>query len=60
VPKQGVLGEIVMPGRDRRSISVLLAGLLLCVGSVPVLAADPDIDQLLKSPVGKATDAQKR
>jgi alcohol dehydrogenase (cytochrome c) len=37
----------------RRVASVLLASFLACAGSLPAWAADPEIDALLKSPVGK-------
>ena len=37
----------------RRVASVLLASFLACAGSLPASAADPEIDRLLKSPVGK-------
>ena len=37
----------------RRVASVLLASFLACAGSLPASAADPEIDRLVKGPVGK-------
>ena len=39
--------------RYRRVASVLLASILACAGSFSALAADSEIDRLVKSPVGK-------
>ena len=42
-----------MPNWCRRVASVLLASFLACAGSLPASAADPEIDRLVKGPVGK-------
>ena len=42
-----------MLGHGRRIASALFAGFLVCAYHLPASAADPDIDRLLQSPVGK-------
>ena len=42
-----------MLGQGRRIASALFAGFLVCAYHLPATAADPEIDQLLQSPVGK-------
>src|SRR5437016_12257405 len=46
------LREESMKRRSRLAIPVLLSGLAL-LGPAPMRAADPEIDRLLQSPVGK-------
>ena len=38
---------------SNRITSLLFVSVLLCAASLPATAADPEIDQLVKSPAGK-------
>ena len=42
-----------MPHRARRMVPILMSFCLLLPGALPVRAADPEIDRMLQSPVGK-------